>query len=160
MYTNEALLDLHTRVHHCFDKLLVHCEQLEAEDLHKEIPGFGYLTIQLQIHHMVGAEEYWLGVLAGCVDVEDTSAKYPTLDLLKTYRLEIATATQMYLQATQVDILNTPKERMTWGDRKLNLVPAHVILRTQTHIHHHIGQILAMCRLLNKPATGMDFPIQ
>ena len=40
------------------------------------------------------------------------------------------------------------------------LAPAHVILRTQTHVFHHMGQLAAMCRLLGHPIPqGMDFPL-
>jgi uncharacterized damage-inducible protein DinB len=33
-----------------------------------------------------------------------------------------------------------------------------VLLRTITHLYHHIGQVSAMCRLLGKPIPGSDFP--
>ncbi len=40
------------------------------------------------------------------------------------------------------------------------IFPAHVILRTQTHLFHHMGQITAMCRLLGHPIPpGIDFPV-
>jgi uncharacterized damage-inducible protein DinB len=49
---------------------------------------------------------------------------------------------------------------ITWRGEKKILVPAHVIIRTQVHIYHHQGQILAMCRLLGRPANGFDYPIE
>jgi len=50
---------------------------------------------------------------------------------------------------------------MTWGDRDVDLMPAHVVLRTQTHAFQHQGQIAAMARLLGRPILpGLDFPIR
>jgi uncharacterized damage-inducible protein DinB len=48
---------------------------------------------------------------------------------------------------------------LTWGDRTRELTPAHVFMRTLTHIYQHQGQIVAMCRLLGKPVGGLDYPI-
>jgi len=31
-------------------------------------------------------------------------------------------------------------------------------MRTLTHFFHHQGQIAAMCRLLGKPVSGLDYP--
>ena len=36
----------------------------------------------------------------------------------------------------------------------------HVFMRTVTHLYHHQGQIVAMCRLVGKPCTGLDYPIE
>ena len=49
----------------------------------------------------------------------------------------------------------------TWGDRKMRLAPARVIVRTQTHVFQHQGQIAAMCRILGRPIpSGLDFPVK
>lgn len=159
MYTNNALLDLHNRTHRVLVKLLDHCSQLAPEELHQEIPGFGYPTIQRQFHHQIGAEEYWIGVLQGRVEADDNSDQFPSIEMLSEYRTHVFTVTAAYLSAVSSDTLNTATEMMTWGDRRVTLKPAHVFMRTLTHIHHHNGQILAMCRLLDKPASGFDFPI-
>jgi uncharacterized damage-inducible protein DinB len=54
--------------------------------------------------------------------------------------------------------LNSPRTMKTWRD-EVSLRPAHVVLRTQTHIFQHQGQVTAMCRLLGRPLSGIDFPI-
>ena len=33
--------------------------------LDQELEGFGYPSIRLQLHHVIGAEQYWVGVLRG-----------------------------------------------------------------------------------------------
>lgn len=159
MYTPEALLDLHERAHRNLRGLLDHCRTLSAEELNRELPGFGFATVRLQLHHAVAAQEYWLGVLHGVVNVEDNDADFPTVEALEAWRARVFAATAAYLRGVSAAALDTAVPRETWGGRVKELAPAHVILRTQTHLYHHQGQVLAMCRLLGKPTGGLDFPL-
>ena len=159
MHTPEALLDLQERAHRNLSALLRHCRDLDDEQLNRELPGFGYPTVRLQLHHAIGAQDYWLGVLHGVVQVEDNDAEFPTIEALEAWRARVFAATEAYLRRVPAETLNTARTHLTWGGREKTMVPAHVILRTQTHLYHHQGQVLAMCRLLGKPAGGMDFPL-
>jgi uncharacterized damage-inducible protein DinB len=159
MYTAESLLDIHERSHRGLTKLLEHCRQFSIEELNSEMAGFGYATVRLQIHHIIGAEKYWTGVLYGRIDADDDDPNYPTIDSLEIYRQQVFEITERYLQAVSLEELNTPRKMITWQNIERMLTPAHVIMRTQMHIYHHQGQILAICRLLGKPASGLDFPI-
>jgi uncharacterized damage-inducible protein DinB len=159
MYTSEAMLDFHERAHRSLQKLMGHCRQLSPEELDRELPGFGYPSARLQLHHTIGAEEYWVGVLKGHFEVRDDDADYPTIESLEGYRQRVYSATEEYLQSASTDELNTPGRMITWGNKERVLIPAHVLLRTQTHIFQHQGQIQAMCRLMGKPASGLDFPL-
>ncbi len=159
MNTAEFLIDFHQRVHRSFTSLLQHCEKLSEEELNREMEGFGYPSIRLQLHHMIGAEEYWVGVIEGRIDAEEDAHLYPTIASLEKYREEIFTLTEKYLKSANEADLSTSRPMMTWGNREKVLNPLQVIIRTQTHIYHHQGQILAMCRLLGKPCNGLDYPI-
>lgn len=160
MHTPEALLDLHERAHCNLKALLAHCRQLSRDEIDQEIVGFGYPTVRLQLHHEIGAEKYWIGVLQGRIDAEDDAPDYPSIESLEAYREQVFAASQAYLRYASVAELNTARPMMTWGDRERILTPAQVFLRTQTHLYHHQGQIVAMCRLLGKPSGGFDFPIE
>jgi len=159
MHTAEALLDFHERAHSSLQRLLAHCRQLSAEELDREVAGFGYPSVRLQLHHVLGGEEYWIGVLEGRILVDDNDSDYPTVESLEAYRRQVFAATEKYLRAASVEELNTARRMMTWGNKERLLIPAHVFLRPLTHIYHHQGQIVAMCRLLGKPAAAMDYPI-
>ncbi len=159
MHTPEALLDLQERAHRNLAALLDHCRELDAEQLNRELPGFGYPTVRLQLHHAIGAQEYWLGVLRGVVEVEDNDADFPAIDTLEAWRARVFASTEAYLRSVSAATLNTARPYLTWGGREKTMAPAHVILRTQTHLYHHQGQVLAMCRLLGRPAGGFDFPL-
>ena len=160
MYTSEALLDLHERVHISLHKLLMHCQKLGTEELIRKLKGFGYPTVLLQLHHVIAAEKYWVSVLAGSMLIDDDPSDDTTIEALSDYRKRVFGATVNYLQGASADELNTARTMTTWGNKERTIVPAHVLLRTQTHIFQHQGQILAMCRLLGKPASGLDFPLE
>jgi len=160
VYTSEALLDLHERAHISMHKLLMHCQKLSAEDMIRELQGFGYGTVLLQLHHVIAAEKYWVSVLAGSMLIDDDPSDDTTIDSLSDYRKEVFDATEIYLRGASAEELNTARTMTTWGNKERTIVPAHVLLRTQTHFFQHQGQILAMCRLLGKPASGMDFPLE
>jgi uncharacterized damage-inducible protein DinB len=159
MYTSAALLDIHDRSHQSLIKLLAHCRQFSIDEINRKLPGFGYPTIRLQLHHQIGGEKYWLGVLQGRIEADDDDYKYPTLESLEKLREEIYNATTIYLNTVSPEELNTARKMMTWGNNERILIPANVIMRTQTHLYQHQGQILAMCRLLGKPAEFLDYPI-
>ena len=167
MYTKEALLDMHSLTHRGTGVLLEHCAGLSADQLHHELPGFGYATVQRQLHHILEAEQYWVNVLTNRYQDSDLAAAtediawkgYPGIADIEQYARKVAAATVDYLQAISNEALNAPKEFLTWPQTKRTLVPARVILRTLTHAFHHRGQAAAMCRLLGHPVPPMDFPV-
>lgn len=160
MYNSDALIDMHERAQRNLVTALAHCRELSSEQLNHDVPGFGYSTVRLQLHHVIGAEKYWLGVLEGRIDAEDDAPDYPSIESLETYRQQVSTMTEAYLGAASQDELNVARPVLTWGDQEQALIPARVVLRTITHTCHHLGQIAAMCRLLGKPSSGWDFPIK
>jgi uncharacterized damage-inducible protein DinB len=159
MYTSAALLDFHERAHRNLTALLAHCRELGDEDVNRELPGFGYPTVRLQLHHSIGAEKYWIGVLQGRIDAKEDAPDYPTISTLERYRASVFAAAEAYLRAAAVDELNTARPMTTWGNKERVLTPARVLLRIVTHLYQHQGQVVAMCRLLGKPCPGLDFPL-
>ena len=159
MYTSDALLDIHERTHRSLAGCLAHCRSFAPEELNRELAGFGYPSIRLQLVHVIGAEQYWMEVIAGRIDVDDRDDRLPTIEALEAWRVEVAGRTAAYLRAATPHELDTPRLMTTWGPREQLLVPARVFLRTQTHIFQHQGQIVAQCRLLGRPASGLDFSL-
>lgn len=159
MYTSEALLDLHTRGHWTLRRLLEHCGAFSPEELARELSGFGYPNLRQQFAHVIGAERYWIGVLQGRMDADDRDDPYPTTVALEQWRAEVAATTDAYLRTASAGELNTPRKLSMWGGREGVLMPARVFVRTLTHIYQHQGQMVAQCRLLGRPASGLDFPI-
>ncbi len=160
MFNSKILSDIHYRAHQTLQKLLMHCRALEPGELNREMDEFGDPTVQLQLHHVISAERYWIGVLEGRMDVDEDEADYPTADALEAFRQKVFALGESYLQTASADELNTPRPMITWGNKERVLIPAHVFLRTQMHIYHHHGKVSAMCRLMGKPIPpGMDYPI-
>ncbi|MHC4576913.1 MAG: DinB family protein [Planctomycetota bacterium] len=160
MYTQQALLDLHERCHRSLRQCLDHCRVLSDKDLDRELDGFGYATVRLQLHHVMCGERYWITVARGCMDASEDEADAVSIDVLESFRRTEYETTREYLRVTTDEELSTPQRMTTWGGHEKMFAPAHVILRTQVHLFHHMGQIAAMCRLLGRPVpSGMDFPL-
>ncbi|RPJ41675.1 MAG: hypothetical protein EHM19_11420, partial [Candidatus Latescibacterota bacterium] len=98
MHTRESLLDIHERAHRNLAALLAHCRGLDPGAIDREWPGFGYPTVRLQLHHAIGAEKYWIGVLEGRIDADDDSPDYPTVASLEAYRERVSAATAAHIR--------------------------------------------------------------
>lgn len=160
MYTPDSLIDFQRRAHRSLSKMIDHCRQFPQEQINQQIEGFGEPTVRLQLYHAIGAQQYWIGVIEGRMDIDEDDYKYPTIDSLENFRRHIFATTEKYLAGASESELNTARPMITWGGKERDLVPALVFFRTQTHIYHHFGQVAAMCRLLGKPIPpGMDFPL-
>ena len=160
MYNSEGLLEFCRRAHESFEKLLVHCQCLDDDEFNREIDGFGFPTIKLQLHHAISAQKYWIGVLQGRMDVDDDPDGQFTINDMIEYRKSVLRSTERYLSSASKEELTTARPMITWRNIEKNLIPAHVVIRTLTHLFHHHGQVVAMCRSMNKPVeVGMDYPI-
>ena len=160
MYTSDGLLDIHERTHRSIQSLLEHCATFPEEDLHRSVEGFSYPTIVSQLHHLLGAERYWFGVLRGEIQVDDDAAGHQTIDALRTLRHDVAKATAAYLHSATDQQLSSPCKVTKWNGETVDVVPAHVLLRTQTHVFQHHGEIASMSRLLGcRFPQGLDFPL-
>jgi uncharacterized damage-inducible protein DinB len=158
--TAEDLLEIHRRTHTSLRALLEHCAGFSDADQRRSLEGFGYPTLLLQLHHVIAAERYWVGVLRGEMLSDDLEADYASLDAVRAFEARVADATVAWLRGASEAEIRTRREMTTWGDRRQQLVPALVILRTQTHAYQHQGQVTAMCRLLGRPVgPGLDFPL-
>lgn len=160
MYTTAALIDLHTRTHRAFAKLIEHCAGFDEAALDREFEGFGVGSIRAQLAHALGAERYWIGVLCGELLTENDPDDAASIDRIEACRARTEATTLAYLQGTSDEDLGRPAEFTTWGGNTPTLTPAHVVVRTQTHLFQHQGQITALCRLLGRPVPpGLDFPL-
>ena len=158
--TADDLLDLHRRTHASLARLLDHCAGFSTDDLRRDLDGFGYPNLFMQLHHVMGAERYWIGVLQGLMLVDEPEEERDSIAALRALRERVAEATRAYLRCASESELRTRREVTTWGEKRVALAPIHVLLRTQTHVFQHQGQVAAMCRLLGRPIPpGLDFPL-
>jgi uncharacterized damage-inducible protein DinB len=93
------------------------------------------------------------------MDVDEDHGQLRAIDDLERYRAEVFAATEAYLRGASPEELSEPRPMATWGGETRVLVPALIVVRTQVHLYHHQGKILAMCRLLGKPGEGMNFSL-
>ena len=65
MFTPTALAHVHARTHESLVGLIDHGAAFGSQALDHEHEGFGYRTVRLQLHHIIGCEQYCL-VLVSC----------------------------------------------------------------------------------------------
>ena len=159
-YTADALQDMHRRTHKCIRRLLKHCEELSEQELHRKLKGFGHATVHSQLFHLLAAEQYWIGVVQGRLDISMQARDYPAIKDYERYQRRLIRVTREYLATAGPGELNTARQMQTFQGTK-KMVPAHIVTRVITHAFHHQAQVLAMCRYLGHPAPrGFDFPLQ
>ena len=149
---------MHERWHRALKKLLEHCRQLEPNGINTELAGFGFSTIRVQLFHIIGTEKYWIGVPLGRLE-DDDDKNYPTIESLEKFRVQIFDITRKYLRSASMEELNTSRAMTVDPGVDRILKPADIFMRVITHAYHHQGQVVAMCRLLGKPAEGMHYPL-
>jgi uncharacterized damage-inducible protein DinB len=145
MFTPDALREAHRRTHLGTSRVLEHCRQLSAEEFQRELPGFGYPTVQLQLHHILSAEEYWLTVLQRQpLAEEEYPQNYLTVDDLLDYQRQVMGRMLAYLGRMDSAALAQPARFTVWGGDSVELLPEMVVMRLVTHPFQHRGQVLAM----------------
>lgn len=161
MYTAAGLQDIHERTHRSIQLLLAHLAGLPAADLNRPLEGFSYPTIALQLHHVFGAERYWLRIIESDeLVLDDDEAQYATIDALGSLREQVAASTRAFLAGLSDTEASTPRCVTTYGGNQLDVAPAHVLLRTQTHTYQHHGEIATMLRQLGHTfPSRLDFPL-
>lgn len=161
MYTREAIQDIYERTQRSLTGLIDHCASIDNDALGQSMAGFGYDSILQQLYHIVGAEQYWIGVLQGKMLVDEDDADRATIDAIRAFRERVSGTTRAWLESATSDELSEARPFDTWSEKQVSLTPAHVVMRTQTHAFQHQGQITAMCRLLGHPVpAGLDFPVR
>ncbi len=161
MYTTAGILDLHQRTHVSIQGVLDHLATLPEEALHREVEGFSYPTLALQVHHYLAAERYWFGVMRGEIRLDDDETEHTTVDALRALRAEIAERSAEQLGGYTDEELSAPRSMTQWNGTTVDLAPAHVAIRTQVHAYQHHGEIASMLRLLSHGfPSGLDFPIR
>jgi len=160
MLMPEGLLEIHERTHRNLRNCLAFCGELDADAIDRKMPEFNGTTIRLQLHHAIGAERYWVGVLQGRVDADEDDHLYPTLAAVEQFRHATFEATRKYVTNASLEELNTARPMKTWHGEEPMLYPGHVVMRTITHIYHHMGQVGSMLRLLGRESPGFNYPIK
>lgn len=154
MFTTLGMLTFLNWVEESLQRLFDHCAGFSPEELRQEFAGFGMASVWSQLTHMLGAEEYWLKKITPDWSVPEFDGA--TLEDLRVRQGTLAKVTADYLETLSDEALNT--ELSLEGDFGgiISRTPAFVLLHLMTHAFHHKGQVVAICRLLGRPAPDTD----
>lgn len=155
-FTIDGIQKLHRWTHASLDLVLNHLSNIPANHYSKELPGFGFPTLRQQVIHIFNCEGVWIQALQRRPYINRTVADCPTVSDAKLLQEEARGRTLAYLSSLTDQQFNTATElRFPDGDiavRKPSFILHHVL----THVFHHKGQIVAMCRSLGYPAPDTD----
>lgn len=156
MFTLDGIRKLHAWTHAALGVLFQHLETLPEADYSKELPGFGYASIQKQVVHLLGCESRWVRRLeiqpAGSWD----AGRWPTLADACSLQREVTIQTLHYLSGLTDHELNARTTIHFPDGSSAVRTPALILHHVFTHAFHHKGQIVAMCRILGHPAPDTD----
>lgn len=153
-------MDIHARTHRSLLALLDHLDKLPEDAVRTAGEGFSYPTVIAQLYHVFGAERYWMQVLQGTIHTDDDEAQYDTLASLRVLEADVARATREFLASLSDADARSPRRVTQWNGVSVDITPAHVLLRTQTHAYQHQGEIATLLRQLGHPfPSRLDFPL-
>jgi uncharacterized damage-inducible protein DinB len=156
VFSVEGVQKFHNWSHASLNLLLDHLSKIQSGDYVKELPGFGFPTLQKQIIHIFNCEGFWIHTLQGLQYVDRSPAEYLDVADARLLQQQVSQRTREYLSSLTNHELNTDKElHFPDGDHAVR-TPALVLHHVLTHAFHHKGQIVAMCRELGCPAPDTD----
>jgi uncharacterized damage-inducible protein DinB len=156
VFTVDGVQKFHSWTHASLNLLLDHLSTILADDYVKELPDFGFSTLQKQIIHIFNCEGFWIHTLQGLQYVDRNPVKCVDVTDARLLQQQVSQRTREYLSSVTNQELNTAKElHFPDGDLAVR-TPALVLHHVLTHAFHHKGQIVAMCRELGCPAPDTD----
>jgi uncharacterized damage-inducible protein DinB len=163
MFSSTDLLELHRRAHQGTAAVIAHCAVFTDEELNRTHPEYNGSSLALMIHHILEAEDYWMLVLRGEfreeADAFMNDEACRDVAAMQSYLARLARQALEHLSGLDNELLNRPREFLTWPSNRRILHPAMIMLRIVTHHFHHRGQVMSMCRILGKPCPGANFPL-
>ena len=156
MFTLEGVQKLHSWTHACLSVVLDHLFTIPEGDYVKELPIFGFPSLQKQMIHIFNCEGFWVHTMQGLQFVNRTPADCPSVADARGMQQQVSGQTLAYLSSLTNQQLNTDAQ-IRFPDGELAIrTPALVLHHVLTHAFHHKGQIVALCRELGYPAPHTD----
>ena len=156
MFTLDGIRKFHSWTHQSLTLVLDHLSTISPSDYTKEVPGFGFPTLRLQVIHILNCERFWLHTLQRLPVQDRTPSDFPGIPEARLLQEEAARQTLAYLAGLTDRQLNEATElHFPDGDIAIR-TPALILHHVFTHAFHHKGQIAAMCRILGHPLHDTD----
>jgi uncharacterized damage-inducible protein DinB len=156
VFSIDGVRKFHGWTHASLGLVLDHLSTMPADDYVREVSGFGFRTLREQPIHIFNCEGFWLHTLQGLPYADRTIGECPALAEVRGLQKEVSQSTHAYLSILTDQQLNADTElHFSDGDVAVR-TPALVIHHVLTHAFHHKGQIVAMCRVLGRPAPDTD----
>jgi len=156
MFTLDGIRQFHRWTHQSLTLLFDHLATIPASEYTQEFPGFGYPSLRAQVVHLLGGEIRWISRIRSLPLRDWNPSRWPTLADARPLQAEGQAMTLDYLSSLTDDQLNANIRIPFIDGEVLVRTPALILHHVFTHAFHHKGQIVAMCRLLDRPAPLTD----
>lgn len=156
MFTLDGIRKFHNWTHASLNILLDHLTTVPSDNYVKELPGFGFSTLQKQILHIFNCEGFWIHTLQGRQYVDRTPLECSDVADARLLQQEVTRRTQDYLSNSTDLQLNADTDLHFSDGNNAVRSPGLILHHVLTHSFHHKGQIVAMCRQLGRPAPDTD----
>jgi uncharacterized damage-inducible protein DinB len=156
MFTLAGIRKLHAWTHGSLTLVLDHLSTIPQNDYAKEIPNFGFPTLQAQVIHILNCEGFWIHVLQALPFADEVPAGWPDVPAARVLQQKVGANTHAYLSGLTDEQLNTDTTLHFPDGDTATRTPALVLHHFLTHAFHHKGQIVSMCRALGYPAPDTD----
>jgi uncharacterized damage-inducible protein DinB len=156
VFTIDGIHKFHRWTHACLEIILDHLSTVPAGIYVKEVPGFGFSTLQRQLIHVFNCEGLWIHALQKLKYVDVEASECPDVSDVRALQQQVSDRTLAYLSNLTNQQLNSDAE-LQFPDGNLAIrTPALVLHHVLTHAFHHKGQIVTICRSLGYPAPDTD----
>jgi uncharacterized damage-inducible protein DinB len=103
LFTLDGIQKFHGWTHASLNLLLDHLSKISPDDYVKELPSFGFSTLQKQVIHIFNCEGFWIHTLQGLLYVDRNRAECPDVAGARLLQQQVSRQTRIYLSGLAVN---------------------------------------------------------
>jgi hypothetical protein len=103
VFTTDGIQQLHEWAHASISIVLDHLSTFPAADYQKELPGFGFSTLQKQVVHIFNCEGFWIHVIKGLPYVDRDPATCSDVADARLLQQQVSRWTEEYCWPSRIN---------------------------------------------------------
>jgi DinB family len=103
VFTTDGIQQLHEWAHASISMVLDHLSTFPAADYQKELPGFGFSTLQKQVVHIFNCEGFWIHVIKGLPYVDRDPATCSDVADARLLQQQVSRWTEEYCWPSRIN---------------------------------------------------------
>lgn len=136
-------------------RMLEFLSTIPMDEFVRPIPSSGGKSLRDILLHIVGANEFWIGLLTRRPHRRFSNDDYETVDSIIPVFDQTHETVRSFLSGADEDWFAS-EITVTPGGEPMQLVPSLATVHMLTHEYHHKGQIVAIARMLGYEPPDTD----